>query len=317
MTRNEWPLARRRSASICRGAEMTSGTQTPTKRGRPSSATKTKFIISAMSKSRLMPLQEIAARSFGCGIHAKLYHCRLSAGPPCDMHFQVACLAISRGLRRQHHHQSCIRLYPLHFFNRDIRSVGDESFIGRRVVQHRFPIRSQTHQFKCVSVPSTSVSNQEHRHVGAAGINSQRLRHVSFDRLSPDKDVQVSRPMRLTTSNQVPKVWRERRFCSHILSRRTGSLAPTQKIQHGGKSPCGWCRLLWRLVRPVHRSEQLFRRNAVEIAQRSRSRTRDVKAQFARLAWFQRWHSQFDQRLPGYKCSEWRRFKRHRRRSRT
>jgi hypothetical protein len=233
------------------------------------------------------------------------------------MHFQVSCLAISRGLRGQHHHQSCIRLYPLHFFNRDIRGVGDKSFIGRRVVQHRFPIRSQTHQFKCISVPSASVSNQEHRHVGAAGINSQRLRQMSFDRLSPDKNVQVSSPMRLTAPDHVPQVWRKRRFCSHILSRRTGSLAPTQQIHHGGKSPCRGRRLLWRLVRPVHRSEQLFRRHAVEITQRSRSRTRYVNTQFARFVWFQRRHGQFGQRLPGNKCSEWRRFKRHRHRSRT
>src|SRR5258708_40300078 len=97
------------------------------------------------------------------------------------------------------------------FLDGRIRGTDQEISVIRYVVQGCFPIRGQSREFKRKPITSSRGPDHKHGQVGAPGINSQRLREMPFNGANTDEYIDVTGPMRLTSSEQIPKVRSEER----------------------------------------------------------------------------------------------------------
>ena len=158
----------------------------------------------------------VTAGSLSGGLQVKLYDSRFFVRAAGDMHLEVAAGAVKGRMRCQEYQQATVRLYPLHFFKWHIRTIEDIPIV-RAVVQRRFPIRAQSYEFKREHFTLTWRAYDEHSEVCSPRMNSERFGNMPFDRgTTADENVNITRPIMLLASDQIPEVRGQRRFSGQI-----------------------------------------------------------------------------------------------------
>src|SRR5205809_8124930 len=115
--------------------------------------------------------------------------------------------------------------------------------------------------------------------------------------MSANENIDVARPIRLSASEEVPKIGCQPRFASRILCRgMVDGLRTAEKIAESGEGSVG---VRFWFIGGIQRGQQPFGRHAIEVAERSWARTSGLGGVLADFAGCERRHEQSGERPPG------------------